>query len=217
MMWAVVNKTSIINIISIALLVYYLGGFFVFVLVNSSLPVEYKFEPIAPDLLADWKVVNDWSKEKCAEQNSKYKMNFDCDTTPYIKLRNIPYDKLPLGEKIESTLADFFKAVAGLVGRDFWSFRGIHIVLAFFSLAPLVVLAGVPLLWRLARWALRRAQAPEPANPHYRMVLGVFAGVVALLVVAVVLVAMQERPGAQASLTDGRVESYKTTVNNLLN
>ena len=84
-------------------------------------------------------------------------------------------------------------------------------------MAPLVVLAGVPLLWRLARWTLRRAQAPEPAQPHYRVMLGVFAGVVALLVVAVVLVAMQERPGTQTALTDGRVESYKTTVNNLLN
>jgi len=217
MMWAVVNKTSIINIISIGLLVYYLGGFFVFVLVNSSLPVEYKFEPNAPDLLADWKVVNDWSKEKCAEQNSKYKMNFDCDTTPYIKLRNIPYDKLPLDEKIESTLTDFFTAVAGLFRRDFGSFRGIHIFLAMCILAPLVLLAGVPLLWRLGGWALRRAKDPAPAQPHYRVMLGVFAGVVALLVVAVVLVAMQDRPGAQAAPTDGRVESYKSTVNNLLN
>ena len=74
-----------------------------------------------------------------------------------------------------------------------------------------------PIFHALGRWALRRAQAPEPAQPHYRMVLGVFAGVVALLVVAVVLVAMQERPGTQTALTDGRVESYKTTVNNLLN
>ena len=68
-----------------------------------------------------------------------------------------------------------------------------------------------------ARWALRRAKDPTPAQPHYRVMLCVFAGVVALLLVAVVLVAMQERPTTQTALTDGRVESYRDTVRGLLN
>lgn len=207
-----------VNFFSFFLLVYYVGGFFAFVLVNSHGPVEYKYNgnELKLDFSFFYEVSQDSIKE-CLRLNKKYGTIFDCETTPYIELRNIPYDKLPLDEKIEATLTDFFKAVAGLVGRDFWSFRGIHIFLGMCALAPLVVLAGALLLWRLARWALRRAQAPEPAQPHYRMVLGVFAGVVAVLVVAVVLVAMQERPGTQAALTDSRVESYKATVNNLLN
>lgn len=233
------TKNKALNILSFLLLVYYIGGFFAFVLVNSSWHVEYKpredgtkpnfsatfaqrfnvpIESIQeePDLSIFISKVSEYSINECNRVNKKYGTTFDCSTTPPSGL-HVPYDKLPLDEKIETTLTDFFKAVAGLVGRDFWSFRGIHIFLAICALAPLVVLAGGLLLWRLARWALRRAQAPEPAQPHYRMVLGVFAGAVALLVVAVVLVAMQERPGAQTALTDGRVESYKTTVNNLLN
>ena len=228
-----------VNFFSFFLLVYYIGGFFVFVFVNSSWHVEYTpredgskpnfsstfahrynvpIESIQeePDLSEFISKVSEYSIRKCHELNQQYGTTFDCATTPPSGL-HIPYDKLPLGEKIEATVTDFFKAVAGLVGRDFWSFRGIHIFLAMCALAPLVLLAGVPLLWRLARWALRRAKDPAPAQPHYRVVLGVFAGVVALLVVAVVLVAMQERPGTQTALTDGRVESYKSTVNNLLN
>lgn len=232
---------SVANVISILLLVYYLGGFFVFVLMNSHWHVEYKpredgtkpnfsttlaqrfnvpVESIQeePELDLSFLIdkVSDFSIKECNRVNKKYDTSFDCATTPYSGL-HVPYDKLPLGEKIEATLADFFKVVAGLFGRDFWSFRGIHVFLALCALAPLVVLAGVPLLWRLARWALRRAKDPAPAQPHYRVVLGVFAGVMALLVVAVVLVAMQERPTTQTALSDGRVESYKTTVNNLLN
>ena len=211
------NKFKAINIISFALVVYYLGGFCTFVFVNSHKSVEYRYSENEPKLdFSFLDEVNEDSSKECKEINQKYGTMFDCATTPSSDLR-VPYDKLPLDEKIEATLADFFKAMAGLVGRDFWSFRGIHIFLAMCAMAPLVVLAGVPLLWRLARWTLRRAQAPEPAQPHYRVMLGVFAGVVALLVVAVVLVAMQERPGTQTALTDGRVESYKTTVNNLLN
>ena len=232
-------KTGCVNKISILLLVYYLGGFFAFVLVNSSWHVEYKpredgakpnfsstfsqrfnipIESIQqePDLSMFISKVSEYSIRECTRLNQQYGTNFDCSVTPPSGL-HVPYDKLPLSEKIESTLADFFKAVAGLVGRDFGSFRGIHIFLAICALAPLVLLAGVPLLWRLGRWALRRAKDPAPAQPHYRLMLGVFAGMVALLVVAVVLVAMQERPGTQAALTDGRVESYKSTVNNLLN
>ena len=211
------NKNSkFSNIMSFLLLVYYIGGFFAFVLVNSTWHVEYRHSENEPWDFSILDEINEGSIKRCNRVNKKYGTSFDCATTPYSGL-HIPYDKLPLSEKIEATLADFFKAVAGLVGRDFWSFRGIHIFLALCALAPLGLLAGALLLWRLGRWALRRAQAPEPAQPHYRMVLGVFAGVVALLVVAVVLVAMQERPGVQAALTDGRVESYKTTVNNLLN
>lgn len=233
------KKLSLVNTISILLLMYYICGFFVFVFVNSSWHVEYTpredgskpnfsstfahrynvpIESIQeePDLSEFISKVSEYSIRKCHELNQQYGTTFDCATTPPSGL-HIPYDKLPLGEKIESTLADFFQTVAGLFGRDFWSFRGIHIFLALCALAPLVLLAGVPLLWRLARWALRRAKDPAPAQPHYRVVLGVFAGAVALLVVAVVLVAMQERPGTQTALTDGRVESYKTTVNNLLN
>ena len=233
------KKLSLVNTISILLLMYYICGFFVFVFVNSSWHVEYKYReddtkpnfsatfakrfnvPIEsiqeePDLSIFISKVSEYSINECNRVNKKYGTTFDCATTPPSGL-HVPYDKLPLGEKIEATLADFFKAVAGLVGRDFWSFRGIHIFLALCALAPLVLLAGVPLLWRLARWALRRAKDPAPAQPHYRVVLGVFAGAVALVVVAVVLVAMQDRPGAQTALTDGRVESYKTTVNNLLN
>ena len=207
------------NFFSFLLLVYYLGGFFAFVLVNSSRPVEYRYRENEPKL--DFSIlidkVSDFSIKECIRVNKKYNMHFDCETTPYIELRNIPYDNLPLEEKIEATLTDFFKSVAGLVGRDFWSFRGIHIFLAMCALAPLVLLAGVPLLWRSARWALRRAKDPTPAQPHYRVMLGVFAGVVALLVMAVVLVAMQERPTTQTALTDGRVESYRDTVRGLLN
>lgn len=207
---------SVANVISILLLVYYLGGFFVFVFVNSHWHVEYRYRENEPWDFSFLDEISEDSIKECNRVNKKYDTSFDCATTPYSGL-HVPYDKLPLGEKIEATLAEFFRYVAGLVGRDFWSFRGIHIFLAMCALAPLVLLAGALLLWRLARWALRRAQAPEPAQPHYRVVLGVFAGVVALLVVAVVLVAMQERPGTQTALTDGRVESYKTTVNNLLN
>lgn len=209
---------SVANVISILLLVYYVGGFFAFVLVNSHWHVEYRYSENEPKLDFSFLIdkVSDFSIKECNRVNKEYGTTFDCATTPPSGL-HVPYDKLPLNEKIEATLADFFKAVAGLVGRDFWSFRGIHMFLGLCALAPLVLLAGALLLWRLARWALRRAQAPEPAQPHYRMVLGVFAGVVALLVVAVVLVAMQDRPGTQAALTDSRVESYKATVNNLLN
>lgn len=207
----------IANTISILLLVYYIGGFFAFVLVNSHGHVENRHSENEPKLdFSFLDEINEGSINECNRVNKKYGTTFDCATTPYSGL-HVPYDKLPLDEKIEATLADFFQTVSGLVGRDFWSFSGIHIFLAICAMAPLVVLAGALLLWRLARWALRRSQAPEPAQPHYRMVLGVFAGVVALLVVAVVLVAMQERPGVQTALTDGRVESYKTTVNNLLN
>lgn len=212
-------STKLSNTISFLLLMYYVCGFFIFVLVNSHGPVEYKYngnEPWDFSFLDEAEKINEDSIKECNRVNKKYGTSFDCATTPSSGL-HVPYDKLPLDEKIEATLADFFKAVAGLVGRDFWSFSGIHIVLAFFALAPLVLLAGGLLLWRLARWALRRAKDPAPAQPHYRVVLGVFAGVVALLVVAVVLVAMQVKPGTQASLADGRVESYKTTVNNLLN
>lgn len=240
-MCAVMNKTSIINILSITLLVYYLGGFFVFVFVNSHWHVEYKpredgtkpnfsttlaqrfnvpVESIQeePELDLSFLIdkVSDFSIKECNRVNKKYDTSFDCATTPYSGL-HVSYDKLPLGEKIEATLADFFKAVAGLIGRDFWSFRGIHVFLALCGLAPLVLLAGIPLLWRLARWALRRAKDPAPAQPHYRVVLGVFAGVMALLLVAVVLVAMQERPTTQTALSDGRVESYRDTVRGLLN
>lgn len=211
------HTISIANAISIILLAYYLGGFFVFVLVNSHGPIAYKYNENEPKLdFSFLDEINDDSIKECNRVNMKYGTTFDCATTPPSGL-NLPYDKLPLGEKIESTLTDFFTAVAGLFGRNFWSFRGMHIFLALCVLAPLVLLAGLPLLWRLGRWALRRAKDPTPAQPHYRLMLGVFAGVVALLVVAVVLVAMQERPGAQAALTDGRVESYKSTVNNLLN
>lgn len=210
-------KTGCVNKISILLLVYYLGGFFVFVLVNSHRPVEYRYSENEPKLdFSFLDEVSDFSIKECREINQKYGTTFDCATTPSSDLR-VPYDKLPLDEKIEATLTDFFKAVAGLFGRDFWSFHGIHIFLAMCALAPLVLLAGVPLLWRLARWALRRAKDPTPAQPHYRVMLGVFAGVVALLVVAVVLVAMQERPTTQTALTDGRVESYRDTVRGLLN
>ena len=235
------DRLTLCNIISCLLLVYYLGGFFVFVFVNSHWHVEYKpredgtkpnfsttlaqrfnvpVESIQeePELDLSFLIdkVSDFSIKECNRVNKKYDTSFDCATTPYSGL-HVPYDKLPLGEKIEATLADFFKAVAGLIGRDFWSFRGIHIFLAMCALAPLVVLAGGLLLWRLARWALRRSQAPEPAQPHYRVVLGVFAGVMALLVVAVVLVAMQDRPTTQTALTDGRVESYRDTVRELVN
>lgn len=232
-------KNRWLNIISIVLLAYYVGGFFVFVFVNSSRPVEYEPRedgdkpnfsstfarrynvPIEliqeePDLSEFISKVSEYSIRKCNELNQQYGTNFDCSITPPSGLR-VPYDNLPLDEKIEATLNDFFKTVAGLFGRDFWSFRGMHVFLAMCALAPLVLLAGVPLLWRLGRWALRRAKDPTPAQPHYRVMLGVFAGVVALLVVAVVLVAMQERPTTQTALTDGRVESYRDTVRGLLN
>lgn len=211
------SKLTLCNIISLALLVYFVGGFFVFVGVNSHKPVEYRYSENEPKLdFSFLDEVSDFSIKECREINQKYGTTFDCSTTPSSGL-HVPYDKLPLGEKIEATLADFFKAVAGLVGRDFWSFRGIHIFLAICALAPLVLLAGVPLLWRLGRWALWRAADPTPAQPHYRVMLGVFAGVVTLLIVAVVLVAMQERPGAQAALTGGQVETYGKTVHGLLN
>lgn len=214
------TKNKALNILSFLLLVYYLCGFFAFVFVNSHWHIEYRYSENEPKLdlsfLDEADEVNEDSIRKCTELNNQYGTTFDCSTIPLSDLY-VPYDKLPLGEKIEATLAEFFRYVAGLFGRDFWSFRGIHIVLAFFALAPLVLLAGIPLLWRLARWALRRAKDPAPAQPHYRVVLGVFAGVVALLVVAVVLVAMQERPTTQTALTDGRVESYRDTVRGLLN
>lgn len=215
-MCAVMNKTSIINILSITLLVYYLGGFFAFVFVNSSWPVEYRYSENEPWDFSILDKINEGSIKECNRVNKKYGTSFDCATTPLSRLR-VPYEKLPLEEKIEATVADFFKAVAGLFGRDFWSFRGIHVFLALCALAPLVLLAGIPLLWRLARWALRRAKDPAPAQPHYRVVLGVFAGVMALLLVAVVLVAMQDRPTTQTALSDGRVESYRDTVRGLLN
>ena len=205
-----------VNFFSFLLLVYYLGGFFVFVFVNSSLPVEHRYRENEPKLdFSFLDEISEGSIKECNRVNKKYGMSFDCATTPYSGL-HVPYDKLPLGEKIEATLADFFKVVAGLFGRDFWSFRGIHVFLALCALAPLVLLAGIPLLWRLARWALRRAKDPAPAQPHYRVVLGVFAVAMALLVVAVVLVVMQDRPGAQTALTDGRVESYRDTVRELV-
>lgn len=232
---------SVANVISILLLVYYLGGFFAFVFVNSHWHVEYKpredgtkpnfsttlaqrfnvpVESIQeePELDLSFLIdkVSDFSIKECNRVNKKYDTSFDCATTPYSGL-HVPYDKLPLDEKIEATLTDVFKTLAGLVGRNFWSFRGMHIFLALCALAPLVLLAGIPLLWRLARWALRRAKDPAPAQPHYRVVLGVFAGVMALLVVAVVLVSMQDRPTTQTALTDGRVESYRDTVRGLLN
>ena len=209
-------STTLTNAISLALLVFYLGGFFVFVFVNSHKPVEYRYTENEPWDFSILDEINEDSIKRCNRVNKTYGTSFDCATTPSSGL-HVPYDNLPLDEKIEATLTEFFKVVAGLVGRDFWSFRGMHIFLAMCALAPLVLLAGVPLLWRLGRWALRRAKDPTPAQPHYRVMLGVFAGVVALLLVAVVLVAMQDRPGAQTALTDGRVESYKSTVNNLLN
>lgn len=212
-----ITENKALNIISIFLLVYYLGGFFAFVFVNSHWHIEYKYNDSEPKLdFSFLDEINEGSIKFCAETNLQYGTNFDCSTTPLSGLR-VPYEKLPLEEKVEATLAEFFRYVAGLFGRDFWSFRGIHVFLALCALAPLVLLAGVPLLWRLARWALRRAKDPAPAQPHYRVVLGVFAGVMALLVVAVVLVAMQNRPTTQTALTDGRVESYRDTVRELVN
>lgn len=222
------RKVSAANIISISLLVYYICGFFVFVFYNSSRVSTYEvsqeqlyFSSLgkkeeAPDLSIFISKVSEYSIAECIRLNSKYGTSFDCTTTPYSGLR-VPYDKLPLDEKIEARLADFFKAVAGLLGRSFWAFPGMHIFLAFFALAPLVVLVGVPLLWRLLcrAWGRKQVMAERPI---YRGVVGVFALVILVLAAAVVGVAMMDRPeGEKGTLSEAAIEAHGEMVRNLLN
>ena len=57
-------------------------------------------------------------------------MNFDCETTPAEDLRAIPYDRLPLDEKIDQTLKAFFKMIAKVFGREFHAFRNFPLFLA---------------------------------------------------------------------------------------
>ena len=219
---------SITNIVSIFLLVYYLGGFFVFVFYNSSRVSTYEvsqeqlyFSSLgkkeeAPDLSIFISKVSEYSIAECLRLNRKYGTAFDCTTTPYSGLR-VPYDKLPLDEKIEARLADFFKAVAGLLGRSFWAFPGMHIFLAFFALAPVVVLVGVSLLWRLLcrAWGRKQVMAERPI---YRGVVGVFALVILVLAAAVVGVAMMDRPeGEKGTLSEAAIEAHGEMVRNLLN
>nr|WP_296985600.1 hypothetical protein [uncultured Desulfovibrio sp.] len=211
------KKVSAANIISIFLLVYYLGGFFVFLFANSHVIVEYR--PRANEPVIDFSFLDEVSEDsirKCLRLNGKYGTSFDCTTTPYSGLR-VPYGKLPLDEKIEARLADFFKAVAGLLGRSFWAFPGMHIFLAFFALAPLVVLVGVPLLWRLLcrAWGRKQVMAERPI---YRGVVGVFALVILVLAAAVVGVAMMDRPeGEKGTLSEAAIEAHGEMVRNLLN
>lgn len=211
------NKFKAINIISFALVVYYLGGFCTFVFVNSHKSVEYRYSENEPKLdFSFLDEVNEDSSKECKEINQKYGTMFDCATTPSSDLR-VPYNKLPLNEKIEATLNVFFKTAAGLFGLDFWSFGGIHIFLTMCALAPLVLLAGWLSLWKFYRYLLLETKDKTPTQPHYRMILGVFAGVVALLMISVVIASMQDRHGSQVTLTNGRVESYRDTVRSLLN
>lgn len=218
------KKVSAANIISISLLVYYICGVFVFVFYNSSRVSTYDTSQEQTHFSSStnqWDFsfldeVSEYSIAKCIRLNRKYGTSFDCDTTPPSGLR-VPYDKLPLDEKIEARLADFFKAVAGLFGRSFWAFPGMHIFLAFFALAPLVVLVGVPLLWRLLcrAWGRKQVMAERPI---YRGVVGVFALVILVLAAAVVGVAMMDRPeGEKGTLSEAAIEAHGEMVRNLLN
>lgn len=218
------RKVSAANIISISLLVYYICGVFVFVFYNSSRVSTYDTSQEQTHFSSstnqwDFSFLDEVSEDsirKCIRLNSKYGTSFDCTTTPYSGLR-VPYGKLPLDEKIEARLADFFKAVAGLLGRSFWAFPGMHIFLAFFALAPLVVLVGAPLLWRLLcrAWGRKQVMAERPI---YRGVVGVFALVILVLAAAVVGVAMMDRPeGEKGALSEAAIEAHDEMVRNLLN
>lgn len=222
------KKVSIPNATSIFLLVYYLGGFFVFVFHNSHriytpeiLQEQLYLSPLVnreppPDLSMFISKVSEYSIAECIRLNRKYGTSFDCETTPHSGLR-VPYDHLPLDEKIEVRLADICKAVAKLFGRDFWAFSGMHIYLAIFALAPLVVLTVPPLLWRLLCRAWGRKQVLAE-RPIYRGVVGVFALAVLVFAGAIVVMAMMEKPEGRAeALSDAAIEAHGDMVRNLLN
>lgn len=219
---------AITNIISFLLVTYYIFGFFTFIFHNSrriyppEIPQEQLYlSPLVnrdppPDLSMFISKVSEYSIAECIRLNRKYGTSFDCETTPYSGLR-VPYDKLPLDEKIEARLGDICKAVAKLFGRDFWAFSGMHIFLAFFALAPLVVLTVPPLLWRLLcrAWGRKQVMAERPI---YRGVVGVFALMVLVLAGAIVVMAMMEKPeGKVERLPDTAIEAYDEMVRNLLN
>ena len=209
------------NFLSVTLLLYYLGGFFIFLFMNSHRPyvgTETSVYGPAPDFSYTLKARRKPDPAECARINKKYSMNFDCETTPAEDLRTIPYDHLPLDEKIDQTLTAFFKMIAKVFGREFHAFRNFPLFLALCAAAPLAALGGLRLLWRLLRRMARGVRSEAPAKPYYKTVLGVFALVMLLLCAGVVISASLSRPGAvREAVPDAQVDVYGDTVRGLLN
>ena len=204
------------NFLSVALLLYYLGGFCIFTLMNSySRSTGQVSGPHLDFSFLD--TVSESSKQDCTRINKRYGMSFDCETTPWSQLR-VPYDKLYFVEKMDVTLNNFFESAASLVGRNFSAIDGISVLLAFLLFAPLAALGGLHLLWRLLRRMARGVRSEAPAKPYYKTVLGVFALVMLLLYAGVVISALLNRPGVvREAVPDAQVDAYGDTVRGLLN
>lgn len=86
------------NFLSVTLLLYYLGGFFIFLFMNSHRPyvgTETSVYGPAPDFSYTIEARRKPDPAECARINKKYSMNFDCEITPAEDLRAIPYDPSP--------------------------------------------------------------------------------------------------------------------------
>ena len=204
------------NFLSVTLLLYYLGGFCIFTLMNSySRSINMMTDSHLDFSFLD--TVSESSKQDCTRINKRYGMSFDCETTPWSQLR-VPYDKLYFVEKMDVTLNNFFKSAASLVGRNFSTIDGISVLLVFLLFAPLAALGGRRLLWRLRHGMARGVRSEAPAKPYYKTVLGVFALVMLLLCAGVVISASLNRPGAvREAVPDAQVDVYGDTVRGLLN